>query len=129
MANNYYSNQMFSAGSPAQTQQFFPQPQGNAYLINNSLEVANVPMSGGVSVALCMSEGLMYLKTMQNGNPMFMAYKIIPYDNNNSNNDRNETSQNDLITKQLNDFNTRLSTIEQKLTNLKNNGGNLNELI
>lgn len=66
---------------PFQSQQFFPQPQGNVYTINNSLEVANVPMSAGLSVALCLSEGLLYLKSMQNGNPMFMAYKIIPYDN------------------------------------------------
>lgn len=84
MANNYYSNQTFS-NPITQSQQFFPQPQGNIYIINNSLEVANVPMSGGISVALCMSEGLMYLKTMQNGNPMFMAYKITPYENENKN--------------------------------------------
>lgn len=78
-----------------QPQQLFPQPQGNVYTINNSLEVANVPMSGGLSVALCLSEGLLYLKSMQNGNPMFMAYKITPYDNNsNQNINSNSTSSN-----------------------------------
>ena len=62
--NNYqfpYSQQAQSIGQ-YQPQQLFPQPQGNGYTINNSLEVANVPMSGGLSVALCLSEGLLYLK-------------------------------------------------------------------
>lgn len=127
MANNYYySNPMFQTTPSAQPQQFFPQPQGNAYLINNSLEVANVPMSGGVSVALCMSENIMYLKTMQNGNPMFMAYKIFPYDNK----EQNNIDNNEIFIKQLNDFSDRLKDIEKKISNLiKNNGGNLNELI
>lgn len=128
MANNYYSSPMFQTPT-AQPQQFFPQPQGNAYLINNSLEVANVPMSGGVSVALCMPESLMYLKTMQNGSPMFMAYKIIPYENKEQNN-LNDDKNKEIFIKQLNDFNNRLNDIEKKISNLiKNNGGNLNELI
>lgn len=70
--NNYYN--------PNPQQSFFPQPQGNVYLINNSLEVANVPMSGGLSVAICSNEGLLYLKAMQNGSPMFQAYTITPYE-------------------------------------------------
>ena len=28
--------------------QYFPQPQGNVYFINNSLEVANNPMGAGI---------------------------------------------------------------------------------
>lgn len=128
MANNYYSSSMFQTPT-AQPQQFFPQPQGNAYLINNSLEVANVPMSGGVSIALCMPENLMYLKTMQNGSPMFMAYRIIPYENKEQNN-LNDDKNKEIFIKQLNDFNNRLNDIEKKISNLiKNSGGNLNELI
>jgi hypothetical protein len=39
---------------PYQNQtQFFPQPQGNAYLINSSLEIANVPISGSITLAFC----------------------------------------------------------------------------
>lgn len=45
----------------------FPQPNGNVYLIQNSLEVANVPAGAGITIALCMAENLMYLKTIQNG--------------------------------------------------------------
>ena len=60
--------------------QYFPQPQGNVYLINNSLEVANVPMGAGLSMAICPSEGTMYLKTLQGGAPSLIVYSIAPYE-------------------------------------------------
>lgn len=60
-------------------QQMFPPSQGNVYTINNTLEVANVPASSGLTVALCLTEGLMYIKSIQNGQPMFWAYKMVPY--------------------------------------------------
>ena len=42
--------------------QMFPQPQGNVYTLNNSMEIANIPVSGGISVGICPSENLMYMK-------------------------------------------------------------------
>lgn len=78
MAANYtniYPQQNCSA-----TPQFFPQSQGGVYLVNSSLDAMNVPVSTGVSIALCLSEGLMYLKSMQNGMPMFVTYKVTPYE-------------------------------------------------
>ena len=60
--------------------QYFPQPQGNVYLVNNSLEVANIPMGAGISMVLCPSEGIMYLKTLQGGAPSLIAYSIAPYE-------------------------------------------------
>lgn len=69
---------------PSQFQQnvqpLFPQPQGNVYSINSTLEVANVPVGAGMSIALCLPENVMYIKTMQNGNPLFYPYKVIPFD-------------------------------------------------
>lgn len=62
-------------------QPLFPQPQGNVYNISSTLEVANVPVGAGISVALRMPENTMFIKTMQNGNPMFYPYKILPYSN------------------------------------------------
>lgn len=110
-----------------QTQQFFPQPQGSVYVINNSAEISTIPMGSGISTAICMSEGLMFLKTLQNGNPILMAYKIIPYSqeqNNNSTNVVNKESQEELET-----LKNRVEEIEKKLSNLKNNsnGGGLLE--
>ena len=79
MANNNYYNPTTPPGSYTAPPQFFPQPQGNVFFINNTLEVANIPVSAGVSVALCMPEGIMYLKSLQNGNPVLMAYNLTPY--------------------------------------------------
>lgn len=46
--------------------QMFPQPQGNVYTLNNSMEIANIPVSGGISVGICPSENLMYIKAAVN---------------------------------------------------------------
>ena len=63
-----------------QIQQMFPQPQGSVYSINAPLEIGNVPIgSTGLSVALCLAENLMYIKSFQGGNPVIMAYRIVPY--------------------------------------------------
>ena len=75
MAYNF-GNQYFGNSSQAP---MFPQPNGNVYLIQNSLEVANVPAGAGITIALCMAENLMYLKTIQNGQPTFLAFHISPY--------------------------------------------------
>lgn len=67
-------------GQFQQIQQMFPQPQGSVYSINAPLEIGNVPIgSTGLSIALCLPENLMYIKSFQNGNPVIMAYKITPY--------------------------------------------------
>ena len=141
MANNYqlsYGQPQPSQNMPQsmpqfQSQQFFPQPQGTVYTINNSLEVANVPMSAGLSVALCLSEGLLYLKSMQNGNPMFMAYKIMPYDNTKENQQNNQSNQNDVLNALVESFQKcqeRLNILEKEVKTLKkNDGGKINELI
>lgn len=63
-----------------QTQQYFPTPQGNVYFINNSLELANVPMGNNLSLAICMNEGVFYIKTLQNGAPTLMAYQFSAYE-------------------------------------------------
>ena len=63
-----------------QIQQMFPQPQGSVYSIGAPLEIGNVPIgSTGLSVALCLNENLMYIKSFQGGSPVIMAYKIVPY--------------------------------------------------
>lgn len=75
------TNQTIPSQFPQQNvQPLFPQPQGNVYSINSTLEVANVPVGAGISVALCLPENVMYIKTMQNGNPLFYPYKVIPFE-------------------------------------------------
>jgi hypothetical protein len=97
--------------------QYFPQPQGNVYLINNSLEVANVPMGSGLSMAICPSEGIMYLKTLQGGAPSLIVYSIAPYEA--------PTEQ-----KQEVDFAAQIAELRAEVEALKKpKGGNFNELI
>lgn len=100
----------YSYSIPGQqnVQPIFPQPQGNVYNINSTLEVANVPVGAGISVALCMNEGVMYIKSMQNGNPLFYAYKIEPYNN------ATPQTNNEVITSE-----ERLEKLEKEIEEIK----------
>ena len=118
MANQIPNYQYFTQ---QYSQPLFPQPQGNVYMINNSLEVANVPMSAGISAALCFPENLCYLKSMQNGSPVFKAYKIIPYDQDNSTSQQVEENN---ISDILKNFDERIKNLEQN-----KRGGRLDELL
>lgn len=122
-----FNTQQPSIGTQAMPQyyqqapQLFPTPQGNVYFINNSLEIANIPMGTGFSAALCLSEKLLYLKTLQNGNPMLLVYNLEPYKNNEENNENNSI---ELILKK---YEERLSDLEKRI-NKVTNGGKLNEV-
>ena len=105
-------------------QPLFPQPQGNVYNINSTLEVANVPVGAGISVALCLPENVMYIKTMQNGNPLFYPYKIVPYTNEeqNSNQQTNAPQENDSnkqIVEQLQQCNLKINQLEEDFNSFK----------
>lgn len=126
---NYYNQPNVQQMSQMQFQQpnvqpLFPQPQGNVYNINSTLEVANVPTGAGMSVALCIPEGFMYIKTMQNGNPMFWAYRIAPYDNTNTISQNQEKSTNTEqignISEQLEQYNNRVLKLEEQVNNIQN---------
>lgn len=61
-------------------QPYFLQSQGNVYMIDNPQDVANVPIGAGVSVAVNLKDGLIYLKAIQNGVPMLLGYRLTPLD-------------------------------------------------
>lgn len=106
-----------------QPAQYFPQPQGNIYMLGNSSEMVNVPIGSGLSAAICLRESVMYLKTLQNGNPVILAYKLNPLE---GNLEQNQSVANGPITQQasvegsleqkiltiLNEFDERLKKIE-----------------
>ena len=80
MANYGYPSPQIISSQYQQIQQIFPQPQGSVYSINSPLELGNVPIgSTGLSVALCLNEDVMYIKSFQNGGPVIMAYRVAPY--------------------------------------------------
>lgn len=124
----YQQNQQMAV-MPFQTQNvqpLFPQPQGNVYNINSTLEVANVPTGAGISVALCLNEGFMYIKTMQNGNPMFWAYRILPYDGSNSEpikkqepQQKQVANQDEQILKHFESYDSRFNKLENQVTNIE----------
>lgn len=125
---SYQQNQQMAV-MPFQTQNvqpLFPQPQGNVYNINSTLEVANVPTGAGISVALCLNEGFMYIKTMQNGNPMFWAYRILPYDGSNSEpikkqepQQKQVANQDEQILKHFENYDNRFNKLENQVTNIE----------
>ena len=102
MANNIYGVPNFYGSQ----QPMFPQPNGNIYVISNSLEVANVPAGAGITAALCQSEGLLYLKTVQNGVPTFLAYKLTPY------------TESPKMQSQENENEVRLAALEKQITTI-----------
>lgn len=125
MAYGYNATQQNSSyGIPAQAPQqsiqpLFPQPQGNVYNINSSLEVANVPVGAGISVALCMPENVMFIKTMQNGNPLFYPYKIMPFSNES---EPNENKKEDTLNTQISECIQRIEKLEAALKSKKKEG-------
>jgi hypothetical protein len=108
-----------------QIQQMFPQPQGSVYAINAPTEIGNVPIgSTGLSVAICFNEQLMYIKSFQNGNPVIMAYRVIPYT-------KEESTQTSTPTQNAPSLEERMTKLENLLTNLTNTneGGKFNGLL
>lgn len=107
-----------------QPTQFFTQPQGSTYFINSSYEIANIPTGSGVSAAICMAEGLLYLKTFQNGKPTLMSYRISPYIQEQSSGSDSTAEQN--IISKLED---RIAQLEEQFNSLRknNNGGKIND--
>lgn len=126
------NNQFSGTYSPTQMQPLFPQPTGSVYNINNTLEVANVPAGIGMSVALCLPENIMYIKTMQNGTPMFWAYKITPYDNKNNGEsqegesaEKNDFNVNKDILKEMEAYKNKVEALEKQIALIKKEIGGI----
>lgn len=96
---------------PYQGTNFFPQPQGNVFVINSSAEVSNIPASSNLSAILCPSEQLLFVKSIQNGAPSLLGFSLTPYE-------LRQSSAQD----------SRVSALEQEVAELKKliKGGRLN---
>lgn len=113
--------QLYSAYQ--QMQQMFPQPQGSVYQINALTEIGNVPIgSTGLSVAICFTENIMYIKSFQNGSPVIMAYRIAPYT-------KEQPAELAAGAKQSPSVEDRLARIEQLLATQTEEGGKFNGLL
>lgn len=83
MANYQFPNTQPAPQQQAQQNFFFPmalfpQPVGNVYSLNSSNEVGNLPTGNGLSVGLCMTDNMLFIKSLQNGEPVFLTYKLSP---------------------------------------------------
>lgn len=128
--NTNYPNlygQQTAAYNTYQIQQMFPQPQGSVYAINTPTEIGNVPIgSTGLSVAICFNEQLMYIKSFQNGSPVIMAYRVLPYTKEEPTQINTQTA----AAPPTDDMGTRLSKIEAALKNItETNGGKFDGLL
>lgn len=70
------NNQQFQTNQ--MNQPLFPQPTGSVYNLNTASDIGNVPAGIGISVGLCLQENVMYIKALQNGNPMLLGYRLSP---------------------------------------------------
>ena len=105
--NNFSST---GAATNRFTPSMFLTPPGNVYIVDSALEVANVPMGTGMSVAICPTENLMYLKMYQNGAPTISAYTLAPYE---------QPTNNANIEKVLQNITQRLEKIEKSISSKK----------
>ena len=127
--NNYPNlyGQQTAAYNNYQIQQMFPQPQGSVYAINTPTEIGNVPIgSTGLSVAICFNEQLMYIKSFQNGNPVIMAYRVLPYTKEEA---PMQTNTSNAATSPQDEMGRRLEKIEAALKTLTENGGKFDGLL
>lgn len=142
MANNYQNFQFNPQGSsqfaqstnnplnqpilqnqinqPYPGQIVFPQPVGNVYNLNSASDIGNVPFGGNVSVGLCLSENIIYIKSLQNGTPMILSYKLSPLENLNTN-QTVQTSDNRLeeLIATLNENNKKIDLLEKQVLKIK----------
>ena len=101
---NQYPN--FQYQQNFQQMQFSPQPQGIAYVINNSNELNNIPLNSTTAVAFCFSEGVCHIRTTQNGTPIINSYKLSPITE-----DKQET--NDEVLTLLKNLDQRVKLLEK----------------
>lgn len=145
MANNYQNFQFNPQGSSQFTQSatnplnqpilqnqinqpypgqiVFPQPVGNVYNLNTANDIGNIPFGGNVSVGLCLSENIVYIKSLQNGNPMLLGYRLSPIENLNTNSQTNQNLNSDNRLEELiatlNENNKKIDLLEKQVSKIK----------
>lgn len=135
MANNYSNyplnqqqgNQMVQQMYPTMVNvpSFFPQPIGNVYSLQTASEIGNIPAGNGLSVGLCLSEGVMYIKSLQNGTPVLVEYYLKTNDGGRAQTEQ-EDSQNEEVKKIyiiLSKYEEKISKLEAQIKQIKTKGG------
>lgn len=113
--NNYMNYNQNNSYQPYQATQYFPQPQGSIYMIGNLNDVANVPVGTGLSAAICLREGIIYLKTIQNGSPMLLGYRLSPLENSGAAQEQIQQKQNPSFSFSQNNQTAQENQFEQRI--------------
>lgn len=106
----------------AQNSILFPQPIGSVYNLNTASDIGNIPTGANASVGLCLNEGILYIKTLQNGSPMLLGYKLSPLGN-----PPEEIEDKDKLNNILHSFENRFTELEKQLVRLKDSIGGKKE--
>ncbi len=137
MANNYSNySQMGQNSMPQQMPQqmyptmvnvpsFFPQPIGNVYSLQTASEIGNIPAGNGLSVGLCLSEGILYIKSLQNGAPMLVEYYLKSVEGGRPQNDTDAAPNEETkkIYAILEKYEEKISKLENQIKQLRGRGG------
>ena len=91
----------------------FPQPVGSVYNLNSANEVGNVPTGPSVSVGLCLNENALYIKTLQNGQPALLGYRLVPMGGSGTTQSNSAPTNYDEV---INKLNERISKLENTAT-------------
>lgn len=121
------SQMNLSNPAPQHLPPMFPQPVGSVYNLNSANEVGNVPTGPSVSVGLCLNENALYIKTLQNGQPALLGYRLVPMEGSGAIQSNSAPTNYDEV---INKLNERISKLENCLLNNQKNenkpvGGNL----
>ena len=140
MANNYQGFQ-FNQPAPAmplpnaqvppmqnfQQNTFFPQPVGNVYSLNTATDIVNVPIGPNISVGLCLNENIVHIKSLQNGAPVTLSYKLTSIDgagtpafNSPSQEDTVDLSE---LEKAIHSLDQKMLRFEEEIKKIKAKGG------
>ena len=134
--NNFsnISTQPFTQGVPQLNQQitfqqptFFPQSIGNVYNLSTATDIGNIPASTNLSVGLCLAENILYIKSLQNGAPMILSYRISPLEGPAAPaNTMSDTKTNQSVSDIMKEYDERIVALKKEIAEIKSRlGGKL----
>lgn len=92
----------------------FPQPNGSVYILNSSNDMGNIPTTAGLSVGICLNENTLIIKSIQNGAPAQLVYKLVPASDV-SNTDNNTTTDKSEIEGTLKSHKLKIESLERQI--------------
>jgi hypothetical protein len=129
MANMTSPMGMNTAATTPFNQQFvFPQPIGSVYNLNTAADIGNIPTGANITVGLCLNENILQVKTLQNGVPSLLSYRLSPIEGQGTSQpeaQKNNTDNYAQIIERLERIENLLFTKPSDIKSMEPNGGRL----